>query len=335
MAQLSVAFDASSGVYLVVYSTYRDEIKGQWLGADGVLRGAPFLLVAGKYPVVKYVPELGVLALNYVGGGKGKFALLRYQAPHSFAWVTSTPVEINGQLYGNDVYHDSAYAPSRGHHLVTWWDSLSNPGQSFVRVARSDGSVGDIRPLSGTTSDVFDSPQIGCGANECLVVGKYYNDSVTPRRRGAWARWLNLDGAPISDLFFLNQSTDNHELVGVSYTPARNHYQIVWVRAGGFPDALVVQPGATAGFAPYPITPYSATIPPDSQYFGGPRVAYNGGSDSFSVFLVGWFKDLFAWELNSTGAPIGGKVPVYQNDAVLNTFTALATDPALSRTLVA
>ena len=60
IGQLSVAFDTSNSVYLVTYSTYRDEIKGQWVGSDGVLRGVPFALVTGKFPVVKYVPESGV-----------------------------------------------------------------------------------------------------------------------------------------------------------------------------------------------------------------------------------------------------------------------------------
>ena len=115
-------------------------------------------------------------------------------------------------------------------------------------------------------------------------------------------------------------------MVGVAYSPAQNFYQVVWVRAGGFPEAVSVAPGAATGFSKYSITPT----------YGGTRIAYNGGSNSFSVFLNGWNYDVFAHELSGTGAPIGGDVAVYQNNpGLLNTSTALATDPLLRRTLVA
>ena len=324
IGQLSVAFDTSNSVYLVTYSTYTDEIKGQWVGSDGVLRGVPFSLVTGKFPVVKFVPESGVFALNYLGGGKGKFAVLRYQATDSFAWVTAAPIDVNPQLWSVDAYHYSAYVPARGHHLVTWWDAIVNAGQSFVRTVKTDGTLGSVVTLTGNLADVFDSPEVACGANECLVVGKHYND--TTRRFGAWGRWLDLDGNPTGGTFFFEQNTDIHDMVGVAYSPAQNFYQVVWVRAGGFPEAVSVAPGAGTGFSKYSITPT----------YGGTRIAYNGGSNSFSVFLNGWNYDVFAHELSGAGAPIGGDVAVYQNNpGLLNTSTALATDPLLRRTLVA
>ena len=269
-------------------------------------------------------PDQGAFALNYVGGGRGKFALLRYQATNSFAWVTAAPIDVNTQRWSVDTYHYSAYVPSRGHHLVAWWDSIVNAGQSFVRTVRADGTLGNIVTLTGNLADVFDSPEVVCGATECLVVGKHYND--TTRRFGAWGRWLDLDGNPVGGTFFFEQNTDIHDMIGVAYTPARNHYQLAWVRAGGFAETVVVTPGATTGFSSYLIT----------STLGAARIAYNAGSDSFSTFLNGWNYDVFARELSGSGAPIGGDVAVYQNNpGLLNTTTALATDPALGRTLVA
>ena len=108
--------------------------------------------------------------------------------------MTAAPIDVNPQLWSVDAYHYSAHVPARGHHLVTWWDAIVNAGQSFVRTVKTDGTLGSVVTLTGNLADVFDSPEVACGANECLVVGKHYND--TTRRFGAWGRWARFRRQP-------------------------------------------------------------------------------------------------------------------------------------------
>ena len=291
IGQFTIAFDTTHNVYLVAYSTYGEQIRGQWVGPDGVLRGAPFALVPGKYLFLKYTPGEDTFALNYNSGGKGKLALLRYQAINSYAWVTAAPIEVNTQKWGVDAYHYSAHIPSRGHHLVTWWDALVNAGQSFVRSVRADGTLGGIVTLTGNLADIFDTPRSPAAPGSA-----WSSASTTTTQRGA-----SVPGADGS----ISTATRSGARSSSSRTPTYTTWSRwptrrpgITTSLSGFAPAVRGGPGRASwrdtGFAKYTVTPT----------FGGTRLAYNGGSDSFSVFLNGWNYDVFAHELGATGTPV-------------------------------
>lgn len=315
-----VAFDSTNDVYLLVYNTYFSELKGQWIGTNGLPVGSAFSFGPGEVPRLVYEASSNVFLLTYTHASARKAVVLRYQAGPAVTMLTPSALQLGGLSWIIDTYGGAVYVPSTGAFLATWWDAPGIPGQSYVRWVKPDGTMGTTTALT-PAGESHEVPDIACSPTECLAVGKYYNDAAA--RRGLWGRWLDLNGTPTGNVFYLDVSAQTHDDPLVAYSPTQSSYLITWTKDFGYPQGMRLTPGSTTG---------SAVFATSNSLGGQTRIAYNTGSQTFVQSMGGWNEDVFAQQLDAQGSPSGSPVTV-SNGPTRDSRTALAANSELKHFL--
>ena len=294
-----VAFDKTNNVYLLVYNTYAPLLKAQWIDVTGAPVGTPFTIGPGDAPRLVYQSADNAFLMTYQQGGARRAVFLRYAGTSNPPTVlTPTPLVLGTLAWITDTFGGMVYVPSTGSYLVTWWDAPGGPGRSFLRSVKLDGTMGPTVTLT-TIGKSQEVPDVSCGPNECLVVGKFYDDAAASR--GLWARWLDLNGTPTGNLFFLDLLPNTHDDPLVLYNPLQSSYLVTWTKDMGRPEGMRLAPGATTGSAAFSTTP---------KLGGQTRMVYNAWTQTFVQAMGGWAEDVFAQALDSFGGPTGGYVTV-------------------------
>ena len=316
------AFDKTNNVYLLVYNTYAPLLKAQWIDVNGVPVGTPFTIGPGDSPRLLYEAADNAFLMTYQQGGARRAVFLRYAGTSNPPTVlTPTPLVLGTLGWITDTFGGMVYVPGTGSYLVTWWDAPGGPGRSFVRSVRLDGTMGSTITLTpiGQSNEM---PDISCGPNECLVVGKFYDDAAASR--GLWARWLDLNGTPTGNVFYLDLLPNTHDDPLVLYNPLQSSYLVTFTRDMGLPRGMRLAPGATTGSAPVSTTP---------KLGGQTRMVYNPWTQTFVQAMGGWAEDVFAQALDSLGSPAGSYV-IVSNGPTKDSRTAIAANPSLGQFLV-
>lgn len=322
VGSFETAFDSTNNLYLIAYSTYKNEVKGQWVNASGTAVGTNFKIASGVRPRVIYTEENNTFLISWLDGKIIKGQKISYKSGSFNA--ESNPITLF-DLRWDASSASITYIPSARSYLITWWDANGNQGQTFSRTLSSDNILSGINTLSASGQDVYDSPEIACNTTKCLLVGKYYNDTST--QYGTWGRWLDFEGKPTSEIFFVNR-VGIQTGAKVSYNSANNFFLVTWIRDGGWPEASKITTDSTTPGAKF--TTFSIRGGKGSQI-----PIYNKGSSKFNIAVIGWNKDVFVVRLNASGNPISGSTVVNDTEeAILNSIASIATDSVSKKSLV-
>lgn len=327
---ISTAFDSIDKVYLLIYEPYSSdfEVKGQWIGEDGKSQGAPFDIAPGTGPEVTYSKENNAFLVFWTDTDSHtiKGQQIGYQAGSFLA--KSAPINLFTKNWFNNSM-SATYVPSKNWYLISWWNSDTNAGQTYTRTLSTDGVLGDINTITDPVkSGAYDSPSIDCGPAECLIVGKYYDDTATIVN--TWGRWLDLGGKPTSAVFFVAQGGGSNDSATVTYNSKNNFYLVTWSYQEGFPEAAKLTSGSTS------TTKFSIfTGTGNSGKEAGLVQVYNPAANEFHIMVVGWDYNIFAVKLDGDGNPLLDRTVINATDGwILHTFTAMATDPVLGSSLM-
>jgi hypothetical protein len=219
VARMYAALDPGAQVYLVVWSTFALETKGQFLNTAGRAVTGPFQIAAasGYARVIR---------------GANEF-LVTYQREPGQRWGRSVKYvngswQLGSEFFITSVFVDSdagmAYVPSAQHYLVTSWQNAGGY-HSYVTGVRADGTITIPTTLvTGTATDTA-SPEIACdfSRTRCLMVG--YGDA-----KRTWGRYIDPStGAMLSSLMTLDSGSlqEDHN---IEWNPTTDRFLIAYVR---------------------------------------------------------------------------------------------------------
>jgi hypothetical protein len=308
-----VAFDATRQQYLVVWSTWGQQVKGVLLDAQGQALGSAFTIASGIGPRVAYGSTTQAYLVTYTSGaarwarpvtpGAGGTATLGTAASLGpVAWVAD-----HGNRGG------SAWVASSNTFLTTWWDGGAN---ILVRGVGPSGPTGAATLLPA--SDTQELPEIACGPTACLVVGRTWNQVI-------WGRWVDLAGANPGARFTIEQGAGAREMARVAYSDTTGTFTVVWAR-DGIPQTTTLVASATTGT---PVQPVVA-----GQVGTQVGWAYNSGLNVFALVAQGSGSAIWAQGVDATGTPLTGAALTVSEVATTDGRPVVAANPLASQFLV-
>jgi hypothetical protein len=220
VSRMYAALDPGSQVYLVVWSTFSEVTKGQFLNSAGRAISTPFLIASGA-------------GYARVARGADEFLVTYQRKPgqrwgRSVKYVSGGAPQLGNEFYIANVFVDSdagmIYVPAAGHYLISSW-LISNGYHSYVTGVKADGTVTIPTTLvTGTATDTA-SPEIACdfARSRCLMVG--YGDL-----KRTWGRFFNAStGAMLSPLFSIDSGSlqEDHN---VEWNATTQRFLVIYVR---------------------------------------------------------------------------------------------------------
>jgi hypothetical protein len=293
VAKMYAALDPSAQVYLVVWSTFTQATKGQFLNTAGRAISSPFPIAsaAGYARVVRGANEFLV---TYQKGNPGQ------RWGRTLKYVNGAAV-LGPEFYITAAYVDSdagmVYVPSAQHYLITSWTG-TNGFHSFVTGVRADGTITIPTTLvTGSASDTA-SPEIACdfATSKCLIVG--YGDN-----KYTWGRYINpTTGAMLSSLLTIDSGSTQEDHC-IEWDATTQRFLLVYVRNRAGIAAKRIYGNGT-------IDPTAATVLTGG--YGQLGMSYNAGTNSFLLA----FKDsagnnaenCWVQEFNGDGVAVAGQL---------------------------
>jgi hypothetical protein len=309
------AFDSTLQQYLLVWSTWSQQVKGMLLTSAGQPAGGAFVIASGFAPRVAYSSASGAYLVTYTNSAN---RLARFVTPGTNGTATLGTASALGALSwvsGNGNIGSSAYVSSSNTFLSTWWDGGSNV------LIRSVGASG-VNPSASTLvtdSATPELPDIACGTSSCLVVGRTWGNTI-------WARWVDLNGAATTARFNIESGGSSaRSMARVAYNSTQATWVVAWVR-DNIPQTTTVAAGAVTVGTIQPVVPGRVGSELD--------LAYNAGLNAFGIAAQGGSADIWAQGLDGAGAPLSGAVVTASNAATTDGIPVLAANPSGTQFLV-
>ena len=311
--KFDVAFDATRQQYLVVWSTWGQQVKGVLLDAQGQVLGSAFTIASGTAPRVAYGSTTQAYLVTYTNAA-ARWA--RAVTPGTGGTATLGTAATLGPVvwmaeHGNR--GGSAWIASSNTFLTTWWDGGAN---ILVRAVGPSGPTGAATAL--TAADTQELPEIACGPAACLVVGRTWDQVI-------WGRWLSVSGAATSARFTIEQGSATREWARVAYSESAGTFTVAWARAG-IPQTTTFPAGATTVGTIQPVV----TGKVGSQL----DLAFNSGLNVFGVAAQGNASDIWAQGLDSVGTPMTSAVAAVSEVATTDGRPVIVANPSTSQFLV-
>ena len=308
-----VAFDATRQQYLVVWNTWGQQIKGQFLGAQGQALGSAIAIGSGIAPRVAYGATSQAYLVTYTAGST-RWA--RAVTPATGGTATlGTAMSLGNLVWvaGHGNLGSSAWVASSNTFLATWWDGGAN---ILVRGVGPGGTTGAATVLAA--SDTQELPEIACGPTACLVVGQTWSQAI-------WGRWLDPAGASPSARFTIEQGTGAREMARVAYSETAGTFTVVWTR-DGIPQTTTLTPGGTTG------TPIRPVV--TGQVGTQLGWAYNSTLNGFALAAQGNASAVWAHGVEATGTPQTGAMLAVSDVATTDGRPVVAANPLAGQFLV-
>ncbi|MCX6545572.1 MAG: hypothetical protein NTV05_14320 [Acidobacteria bacterium] len=310
-----VAFDSTMLQYLVVWSTWNQEVKGVLLNSAGQAAGSAFVIANGLAPRVAYSSASGTYLVTYTSGAT---RMARPVSPVAGGTATlGTPSTLGNLSWvsGNANAGSSAEVPSSNTFLTTWWD-----GASHVMI-RSIGESGPVAAASTliTETAIPELPEIACGPSACLVVGRTWTNAI-------WARWVDLTGTATTARFDIESGGSSaRSMARVAYNSTQTTWVVAWVR-DDIPQTTTVAAGAVTAGTIQPVVPSGTGSQLD--------LAFNNGLDAFGIVAQGASSDIWAQGLDGAGTPFNGTVLTASTVPTTDGIPALTANPSAGQFLV-
>ena len=295
VSRMYAALDQGNQVYLVVWSSFAEVTKGQFLNVSGKPISAPFQIVPGASGYSRVVRGANEFLVTYQRSGNPNQRWGR-----SVKYVNGAP-ELGPEFFIANVFVDSdagmAFVPAAGHYLVTSWN-LSGGYRSYVTGVKADGTITiPTTWVTDTRSDTA-SPEISCdpASNRCLMIG--YGDA-----KYTWARFIDGANGSFTSPLLTVDSGSLQEDHNVEWNATDQRFLAVYVsnRASIVAKRVFADGSADA----------TATTVIAGNY-GQLNLAYNPTSDSFvATFKDGSATNLeYCWvqEFNGNGAVVPGQL---------------------------
>jgi hypothetical protein len=293
----SVAYDDKHGVYLHVWEYHLNgggiyDIYGRFIGANGALLGAPFVISTGRLsfgvrPKVAYsrgssadvflvtfdsdpvkVNQAGVFGqlVQYTGSGATAGAFVGSAFPISPNSLVSGPA---GTYQGSS---DVAFNPQTSQFAVAWEEFAGGSPDVYVRLFTTAGgaATGPVNASPGGGGQYRPAIAYDWSSNKFLVA--YYGDSPANGALGTYGYLLNGSTAqPVSSLLTIGSGYTIEP--ALAYLPEAGGFLAAWTQVlpnFRVSNARFIASSTTSAIANAEFVAMSASLP-----VGAPSMAYD------------------------------------------------------------
>lgn len=317
-----IAYNPDDDEFLLVWEDYRNgsnwDIYGQRLDGDGALLGDNFVIKSASYdqvlPQVIYAPGSDKYLVIWQHFSSGSQYDVYGQLLSGIGQLVGTAFAIaTGPGSSGQTPTDIVYNTQSSQFLVLWEDNRDGVLNIWGRHVGLTGSLGTETQITSSTT-----------FNEMQGVGAYNHDDdqylvvwATKSEEGEqnlYARRLTGGGVVTTTDTITLTSNTGPEVPDVVYLASTEQYLAVWQDNRNFGSngldiyGRVITPTGAIGSSDFVISNHSAS----ESY---PRLALSVDNGAWVVWQrnngVTTGQDLYAYELNSSGQPVGSLVTVY------------------------
>ena len=242
----AVAFGATSGEYLVVWTAYRDywtngmDIYGRRVAASGARLGSDFLISSSPYgdeqPAVVWNSKANEYLVVWVNSDSG----LRGRRLSASGQLLGAEIAIDGPDPYGVTQPALAYNRTANQFLVVWTDTRNSSSRGIDlygrRVAASGKMLGAEMRVSGAKAiadEYYPAVAWNSQVNQYLVVwddGRRYLASPGSGD-DIYGRGISAAGKPLGPDFRINRkagSVSNFGQPALAYSPAADQFLVAW-----------------------------------------------------------------------------------------------------------